>query len=38
MPPKIIEKISKFGKSFNQLTKETVRTFLKDAKKAHFKI
>jgi len=27
IPPTIIEKIDKFGKSFNQLTKETVKTF-----------
>ena len=38
IPPTTIQKIEKFGKSLNQLTKETVRTFLKDAKKARFKI
>jgi len=38
MPPKIIEKVSKFGKSFNQLTKETVKAFLADSKKSKFKI
>ena len=38
IPPTTIQKIEKFGKSLNQLTKETVRTFLKDAKKAKFKI
>ena len=38
MPPKIINKISKFGKSFNALTLDTVDTFYKDAKKAKFKI
>ena len=38
MPPKIIEKISKFGKSFNTLTKDTVKTFYKDALNANFKI
>ena len=38
VPPKIIEKIENFGKSFDQLTKETVRTFLIDSKKAKFKI
>ena len=27
IPPSIIEKIEKFGKSFNQLTKETVKAF-----------
>ena len=38
IPPSIIEKIEKFGKSFNQLTKETVRAFLVDSKKSRFKI
>jgi len=38
IPPATIEKIEKFGKSFNQLTKETVKTFYKDAKSAGFKI
>ena len=38
VPPKIIEKIEKFGKSFNQLSIETVRGFLKDSKKSNFKI
>ena len=38
MPPAIIEKIENFGKSFDQLTKETVKTFLIDSKKANFKI
>ena len=38
MPPKIIEKISKFGKSFSVLTLDTVKTFYKDASKANFKI
>ena len=38
MPPKIIEKIAKFGKSFNILTKDTVKTFYKDALTANFKI
>ena len=37
-PPSIIEKIEKFGKTFNQLTKETVKTFLIDSKKSKFKI
>ena len=37
-PPGIIEKIEKFGKSFDKLTQETVRTFYKDAKSANFKI
>ena len=38
VPPAIIEKIQKFGKSFNQLTLETVRAFLIDSKKSKFKI
>ena len=38
IPPPIIEKIEKFGKSFNRLTKETVNAFLVDSKKANFKI
>ena len=38
IPPDIIEKIEKFGKSFDQLTKETVRSFLIDSKKSRFKI
>ena len=38
MPPKIIEKISKFGKSFRELTLDTVKTFYKDASEANFKI
>ena len=37
-PPPIIEKIEKFGKSFNQLTTETVKAFLTDSKKSNFKI
>ena len=35
-PPVIIEKIESFGKSFNQLTKETVNTFLTDSIKSKF--
>ena len=38
IPPTIIEKIENFGKSFDQLTKETVKTFLIDSKKSNFKI
>ena len=37
-PPSIIEKIEKFGKSFNKLTVDTVKTFLVDSKKSKFKI
>tara|TARA_B100001248_G_scaffold261326_1_gene252127 strand:- start:131 stop:829 length:699 start_codon:yes stop_codon:yes gene_type:complete len=38
IPPSIIEKIQKFGKSFDQLTKETVKGFLIDSKKSKFSI
>ena len=38
IPPTTIEKIEKFGKSFEQLTRETVKNFLDDSKKAKFKI
>ena len=38
IPPKIIEKIEKFGKSFQKLTTDTVKGFLKDSKKSKFKI
>ena len=38
VPPSIIEKIEKFGKSFSQLSTETVKGFLKDSKKSKFKI
>ena len=36
VPPAIIEKIENFGKSFDQLTKETVKAFLVDSKKSNF--
>jgi transaldolase len=38
IPPSTIEKIENFGKSFDQLTIETVKAFYKDAKTAGFKI
>ena len=38
VPPSIIEKIEKFGKSFQKLTTDTVRGFLIDTKKSRFKI
>ena len=38
IPPAIIDKIVNFGKSFNQLTEETVKAFLVDSKKSKFKI
>jgi len=37
-PPAIIEKIENFGKSFEQLKKETVKAFLNDSNKSRFKI
>ena len=38
IPPNIIEKIEKFGKSYQQLTTETVKTFLSDSNKSQFRI
>ena len=38
MPPAIIQKISKFGKTYQELTLDTVRKFLKDSVKSNFKI
>ena len=38
IPPKIIEKIEKFGKSLNQLSLETVKGFLIDSKKSKFRL
>ena len=38
VPPPIIEKIENFGKTFDGLTKETVKAFLVDSKKSNFKI
>jgi len=38
IPPSIIEKIEKFGKSFQNLTTDTVKGFLFDSKKSRFKI
>tara|TARA_Y100001970_G_scaffold292725_1_gene435477 strand:+ start:1440 stop:2138 length:699 start_codon:yes stop_codon:yes gene_type:complete len=38
IPPSIINKIENFGKSFEKLTIETVKTFLIDSKKSKFKI
>ena len=38
MPPKVINQISGFGKSFNSMTIETVKGFLKDSRKSKFKI
>ena len=38
MPPKVINQIDKFGKSFKSMTLETVKGFLNDSKKSKFKI
>ena len=38
MPPAIIQKISKFGKTYQELTLDTVRKFLKDSIESNFKI
>ncbi len=38
IPPKIIEKIEKFGKSTRNLTIDTVKGFLSDSRKSDFKI
>ena len=37
-PPKIIEKIENFGKSFKKLTVDTVKAFLVDSKKSKYKL
>ena len=38
MPPKIIDQISGFGKSFNEMTIDTVKGFLIDSKKSKFSL
>ena len=38
VPPSIIEKIEKFGKSFKDLTIDTVKGFLVDTKRSNFKL
>ena len=38
VPPALIEKIEKFGNSFKKLTIDTVKGFLKDAKKSNFNL
>ena len=38
IPPSIIEKIEKFGKSYNKLTIDTVKGFLNDSKKSNYKL
>ena len=38
IPPSTIEQIENFGKSFDELTINTVKAFLTDSKKSKFKI
>ena len=38
MPPKVINQINIFGKSFQSMTVDTVKAFLSDSKKSKFKI
>ena len=38
MPPKIIDQISSFGKSFNEMTIDTVKGFLIDSNKSKFSL
>ena len=38
MPPKIINQISGFGKSFKSMTLDTVKSFLADSKKSRFSL
>ena len=38
MPPKVINQIMKFGKSFKSMTLETVKGFLTDSKRSKFKL
>ena len=38
MPPKVINQINGFGKSFKSMTLDTVKGFLTDSKRSNFKI
>jgi len=38
MPPKVINQINRFGKSFTSMTLDTVKGFLKDSKKSRFSL
>ena len=38
MPPKVINQINSFGKSFKSMTLETVKNFLADSKKSRFSL
>ena len=38
MPPKVINQINNFGKSFKSMTLDTVKSFLSDSKKSKFSL
>ena len=38
MPPKVIDQIEGFGKSFKSMTLDTVKGFLTDSKKSRFSL
>ena len=38
MPPKVIDQVHSFGKSFQSMTIDTVKSFLMDSKKSKFKL
>ena len=38
MPPKVINQITSFGKSFQSMTIDTVKGFLEDSKKSKYKL
>ena len=38
MPPKVINQINGFGKSFKSMTLDTVKSFLADSKKSRFSL
>ena len=38
MPPKVINQISNFGKTFKSMTLDTVKGFLKDSNKSRFSL
>ena len=38
MPPKVINQINGFGKSFKSMTLDTVKGFLTDSKKSRFRL
>ena len=38
MPPKVINQINRFGKSFRSMTLDTVKGFLIDSRKSRFRL